>query len=34
MGTNPRTENGYITISEELFHFYKDYFDKIVSFVK
>ncbi len=34
INTNPRTENGCITISEELFHFYKDYFDKIVSFVK
>lgn len=29
INTNPRTEQGVITISEELFQFYKDYFDKI-----
>ena len=34
INTNPRTENGCITISEELFRFYKDYFDGIKSFVK
>ena len=32
INTNPRTENGCITISEEIFHFYKDYYDKIISF--
>ena len=33
INTNPRTENGCITISKGLFHFYKDYFDGIKSFV-
>jgi len=32
INTNPRTENGCITIDEGIFHFYKDYFDKINSF--
>lgn len=32
VNTNPRTENGCITISDELYKFYKDYFDGIVSF--
>lgn len=32
MNTNPRTENACLTIGEEIYHFYKDYFDKIVSF--
>ena len=31
--TNPRTENGCITISKDLFEFYKNYFDNINSFV-
>lgn len=34
INTNPRTENGCITIDRELFEFYKEYFDKIVSFDK
>ena len=25
INTNPRTENGSITINKEIFHFYKDY---------
>jgi hypothetical protein len=32
INTNPRTENGCITIGKEIFDFYKDYFDKIISF--
>jgi hypothetical protein len=32
INTNPRTENANITISKELFHFYKQYFDEIKSF--
>jgi len=32
INTNPRTENGCITINKEIFNFYKEYFDKIVSF--
>lgn len=32
INTNPRTENGCITIGHDIFEFYKDYFDKIVSF--
>lgn len=32
INTNPRTENANITISKELFNFYKDYFDGIKSF--
>lgn len=31
INTNPRCENGCITINKDLFHFYKDYFDKINS---
>jgi len=31
--TNPRCENGCITISREIFEFYKKYFDGIKSFV-
>jgi len=34
INTNPRTENGCITINDEIYQFYKDYFDGIVSFVK
>ena len=33
INTNPRTENGCITISKDLFGFYKNYFDNINSFV-
>lgn len=33
INTNPRTENGCITIGKEIFEFYFDYFDGIVSFV-
>ncbi len=32
INTNPRTENGCITIDKGLFEFYKAYFDGIVSF--
>lgn len=32
VNTNPRTENGCITISDEIYQFYRDYFDGIVSF--
>jgi len=32
INTNPRAENGCITIGKEIFDFYKGYFDKIVSF--
>lgn len=32
VNTNPRTENGCITISNEIYQFYKDYFDGIKSF--
>ena len=34
INTNPRTENGCITIDKEIFKFYKDFFDGIVSFDK
>ena len=34
INTNPRTENGCITIDKKLFEFYKEYFDGIVSFNK
>jgi hypothetical protein len=34
INTNPRTENGCITISKDIFEFYKNYFDKIISFEK
>lgn len=34
INTNPRTENGCITIDKGLYQFYKDYFDKIESFNK
>lgn len=33
INTNPRTENGCITISREIYDFYKTYFDGITSFV-
>jgi len=32
INTNPRTENGCITIDKGIFEFYKKYFDGIVSF--
>lgn len=34
INTNPRTEQGSITVSKGLFDFYKEYFDGIVSFDK
>lgn len=33
INTNPRTENGCITISKDAFNFYKTYFDGIVSII-
>lgn len=32
VNTNPRTENGNIIITDEIYRFYKDYFDGIKSF--
>ena len=32
INTNPRTENGCITIGKEIYAFYRGYFDDIVSF--
>lgn len=32
INTNPRTENGCITIGREIYEFYKGYFDGIISF--
>jgi hypothetical protein len=32
INTNPRTENGCLTIGQEIYEFYKGYFDKIISF--
>ena len=34
INTNPRTENGCITIGRDIFEFYKQYFDKVVSIIK
>lgn len=34
INTNPRTEQGSITVDKGLFDFYKEYFDGIVSFEK
>ena len=34
INTNPRTENGCITIAQGIYEFYKDYFDGIISFEK
>lgn len=34
INTNPRTEQGSITIDKGLFDFYKEYFDGIISFEK
>ena len=33
INTNPRTENGCITINKEIYDFYKSYFDRIKSFI-
>ena len=32
INTNPRTENGCLTIGKDIFDFYKDFFDNIKSF--
>lgn len=32
INTNPRTENGCITIGEDIYKFYREYFDGINSF--
>ena len=32
INTNPRAENGCLTIGDEIFEFYKEYFDGIISF--
>ena len=32
INTNPRTENACITIGEEIYHFYRDYYDGIQGF--
>jgi len=32
INTNPRTENGCVTIGKEIYQFYKDYFDGIITF--
>ena len=34
INTNPRTENACITIDQEIYKFYKSYFDDIISFEK
>jgi len=34
INTNPRTENGCITIDRKLYEFYKEYFDGIIGFDK
>ena len=34
INTNPRTENGCITIDKGIYEFYKEYFDGIISFDK
>jgi hypothetical protein len=34
INTNPRTENGSITIDKGIYDFYKEYFDGIISFEK
>lgn len=33
INTNPRTENGSITIDNGIYNFYKEYYDGIISFV-
>jgi hypothetical protein len=32
INTNPRTENGCITVGKDIYEFYKSYFDDIISF--
>ena len=32
INTNPRTEQGVMTITDDIYHFYKEYFDNIKSF--
>jgi len=34
VNTNPRAENGCITIGQDIYEFYREYFDGIISFVK
>ncbi len=34
INTNPRTENGCITIGKDIYKFYKEYFDKIITIAK
>ncbi len=34
INTNPRAENGCLTIGREVYEFYREYFDGIISFVK
>lgn len=34
INTNPRTEQGSITINKEIYQFYKEYFDGIISYDK
>ena len=34
INTNPRAENGCITIGKDIFDFYKGYFDKIITIAK
>lgn len=34
INTNPRTENGVITIGQDIYDFYREYFDGIISFDK
>jgi hypothetical protein len=34
INTNPRTENGCVTIGKDIYEFYKNYFDGIISFEK
>ena len=34
INTNPRTEQTQVTVNDELYHFYKDYFDGIISIDK
>jgi hypothetical protein len=34
INTNPRTEQTCITIGDDIYQFYKDYYSKIVSFEK
>ncbi|MDZ4244228.1 MAG: hypothetical protein U1C57_03940 [Candidatus Doudnabacteria bacterium] len=34
INTNPRTENGCITIGKDIYDFYREYFDGVISFEK